>query len=57
MAKKYTGLKLPTELADLIDELIKSGYLGYRNRGEFVTDAVRRRIEHIKELKASEKSK
>jgi len=53
----YRIIKLPKELAELIDEMI--GKLGYKSRTEFVKDAVRRLLEAygvplIEERKPSE---
>ena len=39
-SNEYRIIKLPKDLADLVDEMI--GSMGYRNRTEFVKDAVRR---------------
>jgi len=43
----YVTIKVPKALADEIDELIKSGTLGYRTRAEMVNDAIRHRIEEL----------
>lgn len=43
----YVTLKVPKALADEIDQLIKSGTLGYRSRAEMVNDAIRHRIEEL----------
>ena len=51
MAKLYTDVKIPKELSDEIDDLIKSGYRGYRSRGEFVCDSARHRLEEIEKLR------
>jgi len=45
----YATVKLPKELADEIDELIEKKHSGYLSRMEFTRDAVRRRLEQIKE--------
>ena len=49
---KYVTLKVPKGLADEIDQLIKSGTLGYRSRTEMVKHAcyclVRSREKKIK---------
>ena len=38
--KEYAVIKLPKDLADMIDLMI--GRMGYKTRTEFVKDAVRR---------------
>jgi len=40
-------VNIPPHLVAIIDEVVKSGLLGYRSRDEFVTDAVRRRLEEL----------
>jgi metal-responsive CopG/Arc/MetJ family transcriptional regulator len=43
----YVTLKIPRALADEIDQMIESKTLGYRSRAEFVSEAIRRRIEQM----------
>jgi metal-responsive CopG/Arc/MetJ family transcriptional regulator len=43
----YVTLKIPRALADEIDQMIESRTLGYRSRAEFVSEAIRRRIEQM----------
>jgi metal-responsive CopG/Arc/MetJ family transcriptional regulator len=47
---KYINIKVPEELADMIDEVIKKHTFGFRSRGEFVNEAIRKRLEDIKKL-------
>jgi metal-responsive CopG/Arc/MetJ family transcriptional regulator len=51
MVKAYVNIKLPEELAREVDELVKDRTLGYRSRGEFVTEATRTLLIKIKSLK------
>ena len=51
----YVTVKLPKGLADLIDEVIESGRFGYRTRGEFVSEAVRRLLKELGYLPVPEK--
>ena len=53
MRKKYTNIGIPKELAEEIDILIKKLNQGFRSRAEFVTEAIRQKIENnrIKEKK------
>jgi hypothetical protein len=51
MVKAYVNIKLPEELAREVDELVKDRTLGYRSRGEFVTEATRTLLIKIKFLK------
>jgi metal-responsive CopG/Arc/MetJ family transcriptional regulator len=44
----YVTVKIPKELADEIDRIIKSKTLGYRTRAEMVNDAIRLRIELLR---------
>jgi metal-responsive CopG/Arc/MetJ family transcriptional regulator len=53
MAKKknadgYATVRIPVELAHEIDEIVKSGVLGYKTRSELVKDAVRQKIELLR---------
>jgi len=44
----YATVRIPVELADEIDEIVKSGLLGYKTRSELVKDAVRQKIELLR---------
>ena len=44
--KEETSIKITKELADLIDQLIREGKMGYRSRQEFCNDAIRRLVDH-----------
>jgi metal-responsive CopG/Arc/MetJ family transcriptional regulator len=48
--KRYVNIKLPEELIQEVDNIIKKGKLGYRSRAEFITEACRDRIMKIKEI-------
>ena len=50
MPKTYVNIKLPAELAKEIDEMLKERTMGYRSRGEFVTEATRMLLIKIKTL-------
>lgn len=43
----YVGVRLPKKLTDEIDVLVAQGHLGFRSRAEFITDAIRRRLEDL----------
>jgi metal-responsive CopG/Arc/MetJ family transcriptional regulator len=47
---KYTSVSIPIVLAEEIDRVVESGRYGYKNRPEFVCDAIRRRLEELKPL-------
>jgi metal-responsive CopG/Arc/MetJ family transcriptional regulator len=49
-AKNLVNVKLPTELAKEIDEILKERTFGYRSRGEFVTEATRTLLIKLKTL-------
>ena len=55
MAVKYANFKVSENLAGKVREIVDSGALGYRTPGEFVNEAVRRRVEEV--LKMMEKPK
>jgi metal-responsive CopG/Arc/MetJ family transcriptional regulator len=46
---KYITVKLPQDVGQQIDDLIKRTKLGYSSRAEFVKDAIRDKILNIKE--------
>jgi len=48
---KYTTVSIPVSLAEKIDGVVESGRYGYKNRPEFVCDAIRRRLEELKPLR------
>jgi len=49
MEQEYVSLKLPKEMGDEIDEVLKEG--SYASRAEFVKDAIRRLLEKINDPK------
>jgi len=55
MVTKYANFKVSENLAKKVREIVDAGILGYRTPGEFVNEAVRRRVEEI--LKMTEKTK
>jgi Arc/MetJ-type ribon-helix-helix transcriptional regulator len=46
-ADGYATVRIPIELANEIDELVKAGVLGYRSRTELVKEAVRQKIDQL----------
>jgi hypothetical protein len=44
MATKYANFKVSENLAKKVREIVDAGILGYRTPGEFVNEAVRRRV-------------
>lgn len=53
MGKKdsYRTIRLPKELVEEIEKIIRDKSLGYTSKADFVKDAVRRRIEEIKKAR------
>ena len=45
---EYVTVRIPKQLADEIDEIIRSETLGYRTRAEMVKEAIRLRIEQLR---------
>jgi len=43
----YVTVRIPKQLADEMDEIIRYGTLGYKTRAEMVKEAIRLRIESI----------
>jgi len=46
--KRYVNIKVPEELADEIDKILKERKLGYRSRAEFIAEATRQRLMEIR---------
>jgi len=44
----YVTVKIPTELANEIDNILDTGKRGYKTRAEFVKEAVRIRLDEVK---------
>jgi predicted DNA-binding protein len=44
---EYTTVRLPKELMDVIDNIIKGGVGSYKSRAEFIKEALRRRFEEL----------
>ena len=47
-SNEYTTVRLPKELMEEIDEIIRHGVRGYKSRAEFIKEAVRKRFEELK---------
>ena len=43
----YTTVRLPNELMEEIDQIIKHRIRGYRSRSEFIKEAVRKSLEEL----------
>ena len=49
---KYRSVRLPEELIEQVEDVIKSGKYGYKSIAEFIKSAVR---EELKEIEQSKK--
>ena len=47
---EYTTVRLPKEIMDEIDQIIKRGIRGYKSRAEFIKEAIRKRFEELETL-------
>lgn len=54
MRKNYVTVKIPSELAEKLEDLIK--HESYHSRAEVVNDAIRRFIEEKRRVKVERKS-
>ena len=43
----YTTVRLPKELMEEIDDIIRQGIRGYKSRAEFIKEALRKRFEEL----------
>jgi metal-responsive CopG/Arc/MetJ family transcriptional regulator len=50
----YTTVRLPKELIQEIDEIIKRKIRGYRSRSEFIKEAIRKRLDEAQKWSLSE---
>lgn len=48
--KMYDTIKMPHELILRIEKLVSSSEMGYRNRSEFIIEAVREKIQQIAKM-------
>lgn len=51
MRKNYVNISIPAELIELIDKAWKNSKKGFRSRAEFVTEAIRDKIDKEKQIK------
>lgn len=54
MRENYRSVSIPIELYNKIQKIVKKRSYGYRSVSEFVTDAIRRRVEKIEEQQVEE---
>lgn len=47
---EWTYINMPKELAAEVDKMVDSRKHGYRSRSDFVSDAVRRRLDELRPL-------
>ena len=45
---EYVTIRIPKELAEDIDEILRSGIHGYRSRAELANEAIRLRLEALR---------
>lgn len=51
--KQYINVKVPKDLIDEIEKVVREKKLGYRSRAEFVIEACRERLLKIKDYSKS----
>jgi Arc/MetJ-type ribon-helix-helix transcriptional regulator len=44
---KYTTIRIPKELLDEVDQIIRLRKRGYRNKSEFIIEALRKRVDEL----------
>ncbi len=44
---EYTTVRLPKEIMDEIDQIIRRGTRGYKSRAEFIKEAIRKRFDEL----------
>lgn len=55
--RRYTNVALPDELIERIDNIIQNDCMGYKSRGEFVKEAVRKLLISLVKLRKYSKRK
>ena len=45
--RNYTTVSIPMALVKKIDAVIEAGEYGYRNRSDFILDAIRKRLREL----------
>ena len=53
--RRYTNIPLPDELAQQIEDVIKTADLGYKTKSEFVKEAVREKLMELGKFKGFKK--
>ena len=53
--RRYTNIPLPDELAQQIEDVIKTADLGYKTKSEFVKEAVREKLVELGKFKGFKK--
>ncbi len=48
--RRYTNIPLPDDLANQIDNVIKTAGLGYKTKSEFIKEAVREKLIELGKL-------
>jgi len=51
MRSKYVNVSITEDLAKLLDKTLKNTELGYRSRAEFISEAIREKIQKITQKK------
>ncbi|MFP3257452.1 MAG: ribbon-helix-helix protein, CopG family [Euryarchaeota archaeon] len=46
---KYRSVRLPEELIEKIEDIIKNGNLGYKSKSEFIKEAIREKLDRLKD--------
>jgi len=55
--RRYTNIPLPDELAQQIENVIKTADLGYKTKSEFVKEAVREKLVELDGFEGFKKKK
>jgi len=50
MSDAYITIRIPKELGEQIDRIIREGKAGYKTRAEFVKEAIRQHLIHISQI-------
>ncbi len=55
--KMYDTIKLPHDLVLRVEKLISKSDMGYRNKSEFIIEAVREKVSEISKMESAKEMK
>ena len=47
----YTNVSIPDDLLEKVEQVVSGSRFGYRNRSEFIIEAVREKVQQLSKIK------